>query len=78
MENAWWIRKSEEIQQYADAGDQQKFYSALREVYGPSDRSLAPVKTADGARLLVNKNEILNRWKEHYSTLLNTNNPCDP
>ena len=44
MENQWWIKISVEIQRYADAGDQQNFYSALREVYGPSDRSLAPVR----------------------------------
>ena len=78
MENEWWIAKSQEIQRYADAGDQQNFYSALREVYGPSDRSLAPVRSAEGDRLLVNKKDILERWREHYSTLLNTNNPSDP
>ena len=78
MENEWWIRKSEEIQRYADAGDQQNFHSALREVYGPSDRSQAPVRSADGDTLLVRKDDILKRWQQHYSTLLNTNNPSNP
>ena len=51
LENQWWIEKSEEIQRHADAGDQQNFHAALREVYGPTDRSLAPVRSADGTTL---------------------------
>ena len=78
LENQWWVKKSQEIQRYADAGDQQNFHSALREVYGPTDRSFAPVRTADGTTLLVRKNDILQRWQQHYSTLLNTNNPSNP
>ena len=78
MENSWWLRLAEEIQGYADAGDLHNFYDALKRVYGPSDKSLAPVRTKEGDKLLTSKTEIMKRWKEHYSTLLNTNNPSSP
>ena len=77
MENAWWLKLAAEIQGYADAGDLQNFHAALKQVYGPSDRSLAPVRSRAGDVLLTGKSDILSRWKEHYSVLLNTDNPCD-
>lgn len=77
MENDWWLNKSSEIQKYADSGDLQNFHAALRRVYGPTNRALAPVRSLDGSILHTNKSEILDRWKEHYSQLLNTQNPSD-
>ena len=78
MENSWWLRLASEIQGYADSGDLHNFYDALKRVYGPTDRSLAPVRSQDGTTLYTGKNEIMARWKEHYSTLLNTRNPSVP
>ena len=78
MENQWWLKLSEQIQGYADAGDLHNFYDALKRVYGPTDKSLAPVRERDGIRLLTSKQDIMKRWKEHYSTLLNTRNPSTP
>ena len=78
MENSWWLKLSEEIQGYADAGDLHNFYDALKRVYGPSDKSLTPVRTQNGDQLLTSKTNIMARWKEHYSTLLNTRNPSSP
>ena len=43
MENDWWLNLASEIQGYADSGDLQNFHSALKQVYGPSYHSLAPV-----------------------------------
>ena len=65
-----------EIQGYADSGDFQNFHSALKQVYGQSDRSLAPVR-CPACVLLMDGKYILNRWREHYSVLLNVNNPSD-
>ena len=48
-ENQWWLNKAKEIQRFADANDQQNFYSALKQIYGPRNRTLAPVRTVDGA-----------------------------
>ena len=77
MENQWWLQLAAEVQGYADSGDLQNFYAALKKVYGPSDRSLAPVKSQDGSTLYTDKRGILERWKEHYSSLLNTRNPIN-
>ena len=77
MENQWWLELANEVQGYADSGDLQNFYAALRRVYGPSDQSLAPVRSQDGSTLFTNKSDIMNRWKEHYSSLLNTRNPSN-
>ena len=46
------------------------FYATLREVYGPSSRNSHPIKSKDG-KLLTTKNEIKERWVEHFSELLN-------
>ena len=78
MENEWWLKLAADIQGYADSGDLQNFYSALKQVYGPTDRSLAPVRSRDGDVLFTGKNDILSRWREHYNMLLNTENPSDP
>ena len=77
MENEWWLKLAADIQGYADSGDLQNFHSALKQVYGPSDRSLAPVRSRDGSTLFTEKDDILKRWREHYSVLLNTNNPSN-
>ena len=77
VENDWWMGLAAEIQGFADSGDLHNFYEALKRVYGPSDRSLAPVRSRDGRVLLSQKSEIMDRWKEHYSTLLNTHNPIN-
>jgi len=77
-ENQWWLNKASELQRYADKNDMRNFYDALKQIYGPTNRSLVPVRAAEGGALLVDKCDILNRWEEHYDNLLNTNNPCDP
>ena len=51
MENSRWLRLADEIQGFADSGDLHKFYAALKRVYGPTDRSLAPVRKPDGTLL---------------------------
>ena len=65
MENDWWLKLAAEIQGYADTGDLQNFHAALKQVHGPTDRSLAPVRSRTGDVLLTGKSEILNRWKDH-------------
>ena len=76
-ENQRWMNKAKEIQRLADANDHQNFYSALKQIYGLSSRSLAPVRTVYGASSLTSRDDILKRWEEHYKQLLNTNNRCD-
>jgi hypothetical protein len=53
-------------------GLEKEFYSALKEVYGPIHSTTVALKTADGSALITDKGEILARWKQHFSDLLNT------
>jgi len=75
MENNWWIQKAEQIQRLVDINDTQKFYEALKAVYGPSHHAVHPVKSKDGNTIIKG---ILSRWAEHLSELLNCMNSTDP
>ncbi|KAL8588826.1 hypothetical protein ACOMHN_011542 [Nucella lapillus] len=46
------------------------FFSVLKAVYGPSRPSTTPLLSMNGARL-KEKKAINERWREHFSTLLN-------
>ena len=71
MQNEWLSNKADEIQGFANNHDSKNFYSGLREVYGPSSPSQSPLLSLDGNRLITDKNEILQRWAEHFSNVLN-------
>ena len=77
MENDWWLKYSDEMQGYFDRGDTHNFYNSLKVAFGPSDKSLAPVRAVNGD-LIKDKEGILSRWAEHFSELLNRVNPTDP
>ena len=78
MENKWWIRKAQEIQRHADDNNTHAFYEAVKSLYGPLKRNIAPVRSADGSILFKDKQQILERWAEHFHALLNATNPADP
>jgi len=78
MQNEWWLKLAGEIQGFADIGNQQEFYSAIKRAYGPQRTATCPVRSADGSKLITDKKEILDRWAEHYQHLLNRGNPSDP
>ena len=78
MKENWWSQLAEQIQGYADAGNQQEFYSALKGVYGAKHRAFCPVRGADSRTLKTDKTKILSRWAEHYRDLLNRFTPTDP
>lgn len=77
IENSWWIQKAAEIQGYADSNNSHRFYDAIKSIYGPQRKNLVPVKGRDGT-LLKDSNEIIARWSEHFSSLLNLINPVQP
>ncbi|XP_076035331.1 uncharacterized protein LOC143021614 [Oratosquilla oratoria] len=77
MQNEWWTKLAGKIQGFANAGDQQKFYSSLRREYGPQ-RNTCPIRNPDRFTLITEKSKILDRWVEHYKELLNRSNPTDP
>ena len=65
------------MQSYFEKGDIHNFYNALKVAFGPSDKSLAPVRATNGD-LIRDKAGILSRWAEHFRDLLNRTNPTDP
>ncbi|KAJ8357228.1 hypothetical protein SKAU_G00200220 [Synaphobranchus kaupii] len=77
MENDWWIKKASEIQHHADTNNFHAFYDAIKSIYGPQRKNITPVRSADGATLYKDKQQILNRWAEHCNTLLNTSHSTE-
>ena len=71
MQNSWLSNKADEIQGYADRNDMKKFYDGLREVYGPTTSGSSPLLSADGSTLITDKDKILERWAEHFNSVLN-------
>ena len=78
MKDAWWDRKAEEVQMYADTHNSKKFFSALKAVYGPSKSGSTPLQSADGSVLIKDQEGLRKRWAEHFSTLLNKPSTVDP
>ena len=71
MQDEWLSKNADEIQSYADQHDLKHFYEALKCVYGPQSSGSSPLLSADGTRLITDCNKILERWAEHFSTVLN-------
>ncbi|KAL8581920.1 hypothetical protein ACOMHN_010294 [Nucella lapillus] len=77
MKDEWWKKKAEEIQGYADSKNAKLFYSSLRDVYGPPQKSAAPIRNLQG-ELLTDNEAINRRWSEHFEQLLNRPSSIDP
>ena len=77
LQNQWWTSKAHEIQLYADKNDMHNFYNSIKNIYGPKNCSVTPLKTADGLTLLKDQNRILLRWAEHFEALLNQHSSTD-
>ncbi len=77
MQNAWWMKKTNEIQSFADRNDMHNFYNAVKSSYGPTSRIITPLKTADGLKVLKDQTSIRERWAEHFNTLLNQDSDAD-
>ena len=71
MENSWWKDRAHEIQTAADKRDYKSFYQGLKAVYGPKHRKYPSVKSKDGKTLITEPTGILNRWVEHFDSVLN-------
>ena len=78
MQNEWWTKKAHEIRAFADKNDMHNFYNAVKKIYGPTNRCITPLKTADGLTILKDQPSILLRWAEHFGTLLNQDSDADP
>jgi len=76
MKNRWWNNKAAELQAAADRHDTRTFYDGLKAVYGPREAGSAPVKSLDGVTL-TDRTKFLERWKEHFETVLNQSSSFD-
>ena len=70
MHDSWLSNKGEEIQSFADRNDMKKSHDALKKIYGPKNSGASPLLTADGNTLLSDKDAILERWAEHFNSVL--------
>ena len=77
MKEAWWSAKAAELQEASDKKDSKTFYNGLKRVFGLKTGGVAPISTADGKTLLTEKSEILERWKQHFGTVLHTTSATD-
>ena len=71
MQDSWLRKKTEEIQSFADRKDMKKFHDALKTIYGPKSSGATTLLSADGNTLLTDKEAILERWAEHFYSVLN-------
>ena len=71
MQNAWWDKKADELQQLADENSAKGFFAAIKQIYGPQKTAIAPVRDAKGSQVFTEKPEIVSRWREYFSKLLN-------
>ena len=71
MRNTWLSCKADEIQLAADQNNSKQFYDALKCIYGPQSSGSSPLLNKDGSKLLMDKEEIRNRWAEHSDSVLN-------
>ncbi|VDM02255.1 unnamed protein product [Schistocephalus solidus] len=71
MQDAWIIRKAEEIQGYADRNEMKNLFKAIKAIYGPCIKGSAPLLSSDGTTLLTEKSQILKRWAKHFRNVLN-------
>ena len=65
----WWKDLAKKTQMYADLEDKRLFYAALKAVYKPSHQIQAPLRSSDGSTLLIDKDTIMHRWFQHFSSL---------
>ncbi|BHF65982.1 hypothetical protein SprV_0200899600 [Sparganum proliferum] len=75
MQDVWTAGRAKEIQGYADRNEWKNFVPAIKVVYGPPTKGTAPLPSADGSTLLIEKKQILQRWAEHFRRVLNRPSP---
>ena len=71
MQDSWLSKKADEIQFYDDSNNPKHFYNSLKAIYGPKTYGVSLLLSADGATLISDKDMILERWAEHFHSVLN-------
>ncbi|BHF58293.1 hypothetical protein SprV_0100124500 [Sparganum proliferum] len=71
MQDAWTACKAEKIQGYAKRNEWKNFFVAIKAVYGPPTKATAPLFSADGSTVLIEKTQTLRRWDKHFRDVFN-------
>ena len=71
IQNTWWDKKANELQQLADENSPKGFFAAIKQVYGPQRTAFAPIRDVEGSQMLTEKPAIVSRWREYFLNLLN-------
>lgn len=71
MQDTWLSNKADEIQGYTDRHDMKGFFDSLKAIYGALTSGSSPMLSADGTKLIIDKNESVERWTEHFDGELN-------
>nr|VZI04450.1 unnamed protein product [Spirometra erinaceieuropaei] len=71
MQDVWMVRKTEEVQGYADRNEWTNFFTAIRTVCGLTSKGTDPLLSADRSTLLTEKTQILQQWTEHFRGVSN-------
>ena len=66
MQDSWLSARIYEIQGYTDKNSMKNFYSSMKEVYAPTSGDSSLLLSADGTKLISEKNKILEMWAEHF------------
>ncbi len=71
LKNEWWLKKAAELQLFADTNDIKGFYQSMKAIWGPRVSHPDQLLASDSVTLLTEKQDLLARWTEHFSKLLN-------
>ena len=71
MQNAWWDKKADELQQLGDKYSSKGFFTAIKQVYGPHKIAVAPIRDLEGSHIVAEKTAIVSRLREYFIDLLN-------
>ena len=78
LKNDWYQRRAEELQRMAGNYNYRGLFAGSKAIYGRKSNAVAPVKSADGSKLLTDLQDIKARWKEHFNSLLNQERSAHP
>jgi len=72
MKDSWWAGIASELEAAVDKHDMSSFCHNFKKVFGsPKEAGTMPVFSKNGTTLLTRQSDMMNRWVEHFNTILN-------
>ena len=78
MHDACWSNLAAEMQAAADMKNSKELYNLTKQAFGPKTTRITPLRSKDGKEVHNTMEKVSNRWKEHFSELLNRKSQVDP